>query len=207
MADRQQKKRTSGFTVAIWMFLFFPVGIYFLHKRLTEEETEALKNSKTVRTLGYILILLGVIYIVLFSGEILNQQDNTYIPQLVLSTILFIGGGIWTLIGAGRMRKRGLQYQAEVHQAEPVTQSYGSKAYQNAASENLPPIMDADKISETFQSAMGSMSEMMSNMSANAKPMQPRTRVVECEGCGASNEVTEGVTSKCQFCKKLISYE
>ncbi|WMJ86054.1 hypothetical protein [Anaerocolumna sp. MB42-C2] len=106
-----KKKRTSVITIILWDIFFFPVGIYFIHRRLTEDKTETLKNSRTVNVLGWILVVLGLIYLLLgFTGGLESENGESVVGMIVIMVTLFLGGGLLTLRGAKRMRILGERY-------------------------------------------------------------------------------------------------
>lgn len=82
-----EKKRTSGWTVFIAFIIFAPLGFFFLHKRLTEDKSESLRNSKIVKIFAWTLISFFIIYLyALFTTD--NKLEGILIA-LGLSSLFF----------------------------------------------------------------------------------------------------------------------
>lgn len=59
-----QKKSFSWAIIILMFFLFFPVGIYMLVKKMIDEKFNYIKNGNSLRVLGWILIGFAAIYLI-----------------------------------------------------------------------------------------------------------------------------------------------
>ncbi|QHQ59770.1 hypothetical protein Ana3638_02270 [Anaerocolumna sedimenticola] len=106
-----KKKRTSVIATILWCIFFFPVGIYFIYRRLTEDKTETLRNSRTVNVLGWILTVLGIIYLLLgVTGGMETENGESVVGMIFIMVTLCLGGGALTLRGAKKMKILGERY-------------------------------------------------------------------------------------------------
>lgn len=219
---KTKHKRTSVTLIIIWMIFFFPVGVYFIYKRMTEDKTETLKNSKKVYALGWILIALGIMYFSMALTGQLTTDDGSIAGMLIMIVVLFFGGGFWTLSGARNMNKRGRKYNQYISVinagetdidiiAGAVSVTYETalkdiqelidigffpNAYINASSKKLVLVdNDIDGQQITLQTKSTSKSDLN------------RKKVIKCSTCGANMVVIEGEIIKCEYCGTLLAYE
>ena len=219
-----KKKRTSVITIILWDIFFFPVGIYFIHRRLTEDKTETLRNSRTVNVLGWILVVLGLIYLLLgFTGGLKSENGESVVGMIVIMVALFLGGGLLTLRGAKRMRILGERYNKYcqiiyANQTDLVTIANAAGVSAETAQKDLRDMIDSGffpgaYIDLTLQEVIlpGSRNKNQQvNMQQPAQQTiqnEPRRKVVKCPNCGASNEVVEGITKECEYCETPIAFE
>ncbi len=212
MENMEARKRTSVPVIIFMMFFFFPLGIYLIYRRMTEDKTEILKYSKKVNALGCILIAIGIMYIfVMLDSQVISEGNN--VGFLIFLIILFIGGGIKTLNGAGKMRKKGIMYKKYI-------------SLINGNQTNIDII--AESVFVTYETAVNDLQEMINvgffpNAYINesigeiilpGRPIvieriieQPiRRKIIKCPNCGASKEVLEGQSMKCDYCDSPLAY-
>lgn len=60
-----QKKSASWGAITLWLIFFFPVGIFLIIKKVTNEKFSYIKNGKALKNLGIVLMCFGAIYLIM----------------------------------------------------------------------------------------------------------------------------------------------
>lgn len=229
------RKRTSVAAVVAGIILFFPVGIYLLHKRLTEDKSEAIKSSRVVKGFGWFFIATGVICMIPTNDTTSDTAGMAANDILALAVI--IGIGVFLLYRGRKMKKYGQRYIL-----------YNSMICNNrrnlddiAASVNIPKVAVIkelqdlinegylqggyiDKVKqEVLVPEFSNISPQNITIQLQPEPQSPRPqpqptatnmqvkapqrRVVICPNCGGNNECVEGTPIACEFCGSPISCE
>jgi len=218
------KKHTPIIVIIIAMIFFFPIGIYLIYKRMTDDKTEILKNSKTVKKLGWFLVFLGIVYAILYiSGGFETESGEKVAEPLILMIVLFLGGGILTLRGSRKMRKRGEVYEKCLRNVNSNQRDISSIANNLSISHEETEKVLHEMINEGFfedaHFDMINKKIVLPNSSFNDHYVRiqykatnsshvadsPRIKVVECPNCGADIESTEGFVTECEYCGSRIN--
>ncbi len=209
-------KRTSGWVVFAWFILFFPVGIYFLHRRLTEDRTESLRNSKIVNVLGWILVSMGALYIILlFTAD--NDRESIISALIILGGI-FIIPGLRVLYGAKKMKQKGMRYNRYYH----IINGRISSIAEIARSAAVPPKIALTEIQDMIDCGFipgayidlnrleiilpGSRSNIRQVILNQANQKEKRKKAINCPNCGANGVVTEGTATECEYCGTPLAF-
>jgi len=212
-------KRTSGWVVFFWFIFFFPLGIYLLHRRLTEDKTESLRNSKIVNVLGWILVSLGVLYISLLFTTDNNAEGFTS----VMIAIIFLGGifiapGLRVLYGARKMKIKGMRYNRYYH----IINGRVSSIAEIARSAVVPAKVALTDIQEMLDCGFfpgayidlnlqeiilpGSRNNIHQVILNQANQKEKRKKAINCPNCGANGVVTEGTATECEYCGTPLAF-
>lgn len=219
------RKRTSVIVVILWFFFFFPLGIYYLHRRLTEDKTESLKNSRSVRVCGWILISFGIIYLLIaFTEDIQTSEDlSSDLGALTLAIALFLGTGLRVLIGARNMKIRGMRYNrychiingnvtgiANIAKAAAVSDKVALSDLQEMIDNGFYPgaYIDLD-LQEIILPGNQNKQTIFDQPVAekNVDENEKRKKVINCPYCGANCVVTEGTATECEYCGSPLVYQ
>ncbi|MDD3192468.1 MAG: TFIIB-type zinc ribbon-containing protein [Oscillospiraceae bacterium] len=206
-----QKKSTSWGIIALWLILFFPVGIFFIVKKMTGDKFSYIKNGKALKNLGVVLICFAGLYLImLFTG------DLTAGP--VLSIILIFGGsGALCLYKGMEYIKRGTKYNRyvaiinasndllvdNIAAAVPTTYDQAVKDIQSMLDDGffMNAYLDLNKRELIMAKAAPQPNVIANNMfvgSQGATNNQPHS--VKCPNCGATNTVVPGAKNECEYC-------
>ena len=217
-------KHTPIIVIIISMIFFFPIGIYLIYKRMTVDKTESLRNSKTVKNLGWILIFLGIVYTIIFIiGGFETESGEKVAEPLIFLIVLFLGGGILTLRGSRKMRKRGELYEKCLRNVNSNQRDISSiannlsisledteKVLQEMINEGFFEDAHFDMINKEIVLPNSSFNDhyvrvhyKATNNSHVTEP--PKRKVVECPNCGADIESTEGYVTECEYCGSRIN--
>lgn len=198
------RKPTSWGWIIFWFIFFWPIGLILLIKRLAVDKSATLNNGKTVAVISYILIGIGVIYLIMaFTEE----------SSLSIAAVLFIGGGIWVNRVAAKMKHRGDRYKKYidliVNQNQTAVDSIASAVgvtYDVAVADLRKMIAAGYFVGAQIDLArreivlMRHAVQQVSQFSA----AQPRDKVVTCGSCGANNKVPAGGIAECEYCGSLL---
>lgn len=211
-------RRTSGWVVFLWFILFFPLGIYFLHRRLTEDKTESLRNSKIVNVLGWILVSIGALYI-----SLLFTTDNAEGFTSVIIAFIFLGGifivpGLRVLYGARKMKQKGMRYNRYYH----IINGKVSSIAEIARSAAVPPKVALTDIQEMIDCGFfpgayidlnrqeiilpGSRNNIHQVILNQSNQKEKRKKAINCPNCGANGVVTEGTATECEYCGTPLAF-
>lgn len=100
----------SWSVVILLLFVFFPVGIFLLVRKVTLEIDSYTKNGTVMQTLGGVLLALGLMYTFLgLTGALVDENGNSA-TAVVLGICVFGLGGLALLIQGVRYWRRGKIY-------------------------------------------------------------------------------------------------
>lgn len=203
-----------SWTVIVIIFIFFwPLGIYLVCKKIDLDKKASLNSGRILVIIGWILLVLGVFYII---GSI--AEPTITAGQVFSGLLLFVGGGI-ALIVVGRRNKRNAQkYKKYI---DMVVNQNIKDIDTIACVMNLPyEVVKSDLQNmidkEYFLNAYidESKGEIIIvhkqrqdyNKEANANfNSNVQMVVVTCKGCGAKNKILQGSVGECEFCGSPIS--
>jgi hypothetical protein len=206
-------KKTSSPVVILLLILFWPIGLYVLYKKVTGDKTSALKNSKTLNTVGWVFAAFSAIYLLMAISGGMPASD-------ALSAFVFFGaGGALMIYGSNRMKKNAAKLkkyisvvinnnqtsidniaaaiptdyeQAKNDLQKMIDSGYFQGAYIDASNREIV-------LPKRENSPSTNLSE--NNIQYENKSMeQPRFKVVICKNCGANNTVAEGNLCECEYC-------
>jgi len=195
------KKPTSWGWIIFWFILFWPVGLVLLIQRLSVDKSAALKSGKGVAIASYILMGMGVIYLIMAFEA----------PGLLAAAVIFGGGGFLVNWFARKTKRTGERYKKYialvVNQSQTSIDNIASAvgvSYEVAA-KDLQKMID----SGYFTGAYIDMAQREIILAKIAHPQvyTPYTpshapiqeRVVTCGSCGANNRVA-GHIGECEYC-------
>lgn len=213
-----QKKPTSWGTIALWLILFFPVGIFFIVKKMTDEKFNYIKNGKSLRIVGYILLGFAAIYLIMgLTGELKTEDGSSVIGPVILMLIIFGGGGALCIFKGANYIKRGTKYNRYVSiinasndllldniaAAVPTTYDKAASDIQSMLDIGffMNAYLDLNKRELIMAKPAAKPSAAINNTYTgftDATNSQPRS--LKCPNCGATNTVIPGVRNECEYC-------
>lgn len=106
-----QKKSFSWGIIILMLFLFFPVAIFMIVKKMSDEKFNYIKNGKSLRCLGIVLISFAVIYMVMgLNGDVMSNDRGT----IIVIIIAFVVGGALSLFKGTEFINRGKKFNRYV---------------------------------------------------------------------------------------------
>ena len=209
-----QKKTFSWGIIALMFIVFFPVGIWMLVKKMTNEKFNYIKNGKSLKVLAWILIIFAVIYLImLITGELEAEDGSSVVGSLIMMIMLFGGGGAFALYKAHSYIKKGTKYNRYVSiinnsnntLIDTIAAAYPT-TYEKAA-EDIQSMIDDGYFMNAYidlnrrelimpqKSVSDNITVNQNSTHIDAQPMS-----IECKNCGATNTVVPGAVNECEYC-------
>lgn len=218
------KKSISWGSIILMFFLFFPVGIFMLVKKMTTEKWNYANNGKSLQRLGWVLFGIGCIYI--FTGSSLDFQGEdgrNAVEALIFLIILFNGSGLLCIFKGKKyvkLARKFSRYSSIVnanidHSIDNIASEYPID-YETAC-KDLQYMLDIGYFPDSYLDLGGRelvtpqkwqqsgkvMFYESTPQTVQPKTMQPKTvqpRVVKCPNCGATNTLKPNAPNECEYC-------
>ncbi len=210
-----QKKSFSWGIIILMLFLFFPVAIYMIVKKMSSEKFNMIKNGKSLKILGWVLIGFAAMYLLLgITGELQTEDGSSAVGGIIVAECIFGGLGALSLVKGIQYIKCGEKYNRYVSvvnasndllidniaAAIPTT-------YEKAAAD-LQAMIDAGYFMNAYVDLNRRELVMHRNQQsnyANTYTVYPqnagaKTMSKKCPNCGATNTVVEGIACECEYC-------
>ena len=222
---KKNKTMANGWII-FWIIFCWPLGFLFLFKKLNNDKSAIMKDTKIYMVVSYIMIGFGVFYSALAfsssSASTGNAANNAAAGFVLL--ILFGGGGVLLNLYARNIRKTGEKYKKYISLIINQNQS----SIDNIASAAGVPYATAEKdlqkminagyfagafidvsqraiISSSFVTRRVSISASASARADVTMPtVQEQMKIVACGNCGANGRVTVGQIVECEYCGSAL---
>ena len=207
----RQNKSFSWGLILLMLILFFPVGIYMIVKKVTTEKFNYINNGKALKVLGWVLIGLGIIYIIPTDSE----AGSDTVGSILFGILLFGGLGALSLLKGFKYEKLGKKYARYVSivNTTPNTSINAIAAavpttYEQAV-KDLQSMINSGYFMNTYLDLnRGELVRAYSNFPQNNYNFTPNTAYkpnlqrisTKCPSCGAPNNIVKGTANECEFC-------
>ena len=199
------KKTMSWGWIIFWCILLWPLGLFFLFRKIGSDKTATLKNSKTVAVISYVLIGLGIIYLVMSIAEDAN---------MIAAAVVFGGGGVCLFLVSRRMKKNGIKYKKYISlvvnqqqkQIDIIAAEVGVR-YETAKNDLLKMIDNGYFVGAYINETNREIVLLQPVYSSSVQPVYaipPQMHVVACRGCGANNMAVVGQVKECDYCSSPV---
>lgn len=195
-----QKNKTMSWGLIIFLcIIFWPVGLFFLFKKINADKSATLQSSKKVFIISYVLIAMGVIYL---AGSAEKEPSSSGVA------VLFIIGGIWLFVVARKMKANGEKYKKYISivinqrlfDIDNIASSVG--VTYEVARRDLQKMIDTGYFTDAFINASTREIVLVSNSSEVKSQVQ--SKVVACKSCGANNSIIVGQNNICEYCGSAV---
>lgn len=195
----------SWFWVVLALILFWPVGLFLLFRKLSQDRSATMNMGGLVAVVSFFLMFLGMVYLSLM----ITSGAGYLVPMLLTG-----GGGIWLFRVSRNMKATGVRYKRYID----LVINQGMTSIDDIAAvvgvdysmalTDLQKMIDggyfrAAYIDASRRSIIVSATQAAPQMAQGMQP-QAHDRVVTCNGCGANNRVMAHV-STCEYCGSPIS--
>jgi Zn finger protein HypA/HybF involved in hydrogenase expression len=213
MTTNTGKKPVSWGWIIVCLFLFWPVGLFLLIKRLAVDKSATLSRGKTIMVVSYILMGLGVFYFFMVITGNVEETESTMsaISYAFLMLVLFSGGGVLLNWFARKTKRAGERYKKYitliVNQSQTLIDNIASAVGipYDLAVKDLQKMIDMgyfigayiDVNQREIVLAKTAPPQTLTQSASPAIPIQEK--VVACSNCGANNKVT-GQIGECEYC-------
>lgn len=208
-----QKKSFSWGTIALMFFLFFPIGICMLVRKMTYEKFNYIKNGKSLKILGWILIGLAVIYLILgITGDLKTEDGSSVVGGVIIMLMIFGGGGAFALYKAHSYIKKGKKYSRyisiinssndtlidNIAAAYPTSFEQAARDLQSMLDDGyfMNAYVDLNRRELIVPQKAASVNIDVNQSSASST----QSTSVKCKNCGATNTVVPGTANECEYC-------
>lgn len=209
-----QKKSFSWAIIILMFFLFFPVGIYMLVKKMIDEKFNYIKNGNSLRVLGWILIGFAAIYLISgLTGDLQTEEGSSIVGSIIMMLIIFGGGGAFSLykgfsyINKGKKYKR---YVSIINSSNDTLLDNIAAAYPTSfekAAEDIQSMIDDGYFMNAYvdlnrRELVMPQKAASVNVTANQNPSTSGRilKSLKCKNCGATNTVALGAINECEYC-------
>ncbi len=203
-----QKQSFSWGLIILMLFLFFPVGIFMIVKKVTSEKFNVVKNGKSLKTLGIVLLCFAGIYLIMAITE-----DASVLSAFFLFAVL---GGLSFYKGEQYIKK-GTKYSRYVSiinanndgsidniaAAYPTSYEQAVKDIQEMldAGYFMNSYIDQNKRELVMPKSQNTIKVEINNVVGNnATAVDTQPRAVKCQNCGATNTIVTGRANECEYC-------
>ncbi len=105
---REAKSSPSWGVVIFLLIIFWPVGLYLLFKKISTGDT--LGEGKVLRVVGWLFIVLAIIYISLSESNLVVSENGESIESTIevlrgVGSFFFIGGGVMLFMARSKRTK------------------------------------------------------------------------------------------------------
>lgn len=212
------KSSISWGVIILFMILFWPVGVFLLIRKITQDKAAVLKNSKVFFGIGVFLIVVAIFGV---TGDLTaaNGQIDSLASTLAAGIFLLAGGGA-LIYFSRKMKREGLKYKRyisvvvnngvtsidDIAAAVPCTYDdavidlqkmidigYFNNGYIDFGARTLI-LPGHDHVANRMDEGL------MSDTDASA----PRQEAVICGSCGAKNVIFEGANAECEYCGSYL---
>lgn len=203
-----KKKPPSCVAIVLWFIFFWPVGVYFLIKKLSSDETTTLKKSKVLFGIGLFFIFAFVIMLSEgFGGEIDTRTA-------VFGSIFYLVSGILLIYLAKRTKDSGERHKRLINiiinQQERTIENIASQVVlsYDATVKELQKMIDKGVFNGAYIDY--GKHEIVIPTKAEEVPINqttviyPKQKVVKCPNCGGNNVIFVGQVCVCDFCGSPI---
>jgi len=201
-----KKKNLSWGWVVFWLIIFWPVGLYFLIKKLPPKG-----KAVALSVIAWFFIVIGGLGAIgIISGE--APADNI-IPVLISLIV-----GVLLLRKAKRVKKTRIRYEKYIDLI--INQNVRSIDYiasevglpYNLVIKDLQNMIDLGYLKDAYiqtddrKLVFRQLEQQVFTIeTADENKASAQTISVRCSGCGASNVVVVGKVTECEYCGSPIN--
>jgi len=199
----ENNRTTSWGIVVFFLFIFWPIGLILLFKKLATDKSAAIRCGKSLTRISYVMIGIGLICLVtMISGS----------TGMAGPTVIFLGGGIWVNRIAKRTTITGERYKKYisliVNQGQTSIDSIAAVVGvpYTVAVTDLQKMISSGFFTGAFIDVVNRKIILAAVPQANpmAMAVAPQVIVAACGSCGANNRVITGQLAECEYCGSHI---
>lgn len=199
-----QKKSASWGAITLWLIFFFPVGIFLIIKKVTNEKFSYIKNGKALKNLGLVLMCFGAIYL------IMSITDDV---AMLTAFFIFGGLGVLSFVKGNQYIKKGNKYNRYVFiinannntLIDNIAAAYPTSFEQ--ATEDIQSMLDDGYFMNSYidlnrRELIMPQRSVSVNITVNQNTTRTETQPtsVKCKNCGATNMLVPSTVNECEYC-------
>ncbi len=216
-----QKKNYSWGLILFMFFLFFPVGIWMLIRKINGERLSYSKIGKSLKIVGWILLSFAFLYLVMgITGELEMEDGSSTVGSVITSLLIFGGGGYLCLKKSTNYLERGAKYSKylsivntsndlkidRIAASFPTTFEEAVKDLQTMIDDGyfINSYIDLTRRELVMPKNTTSAHEDSKQMYYEQAEATEQRRINNCPNCGAPNTNTLGLVVECEYCGSML---
>lgn len=211
---------TSWPIIIVAFIIFWPVGVFLLIKRLTENKTNPAgaggAGQGVKKAIGIILIVIGALGGIGTLGS--TTENSDWVGGFIVA-LMFIAGGIALLLNVKKHKKdeelvqkyRSIIVKGDVRRLDTIAQTIG-RPYE-VVHDEVKRIIEKGYIQNAYLDEGAREVVLMRSTAPLISPVKPKhttanatsakTKTVACPCCGANNTIV-GNTGECEYCGAVL---
>lgn len=206
------KKSTPWGVIILLLIVFSPIGIYLLISKLTIIKAAALKNSRTLSIIGWILIVFCVYFLIMAAtGNVKTYSTSNISGSIIYAFVFYGGGGTFMVYFAHKMRVNALKFKKYIFIVGNQKQTSLDKiavaiptTYEKACTD-LQHMINIGYFVDAYLDTNNRQIVLPNRKQSEDASLQQQIKAIECKNCGANNNVIVGQVYKCEYCDSIMN--
>lgn len=213
------KKKTFSWKYVIVLTIFiWPIGLYFLVKKLITDKTAAIKGTTAFKYVGIGLFIFGLLgTLVSLTGQLTQtvngQEAPATLEYTILSTcliLIFMVGGVVVWIKANKFSRQGILFKQYINMIinSHITSIKDISSKMRKQVDDVCIDLEIMIQRDIFQGANIDYSNyqiVLTELNTNSLTDKPiKRKNITCSSCGAQNEVIIKKESRCEYCGTIL---
>lgn len=204
----KKKKSPSWIAIIIWFIFFWPVSIYLIWKKLSTDKAATMKNSKVLRVIGIVFVVMGAIMLT----EVGNDTG-----MALFGFLFYAGGGALIIWGSIKVKQSGERYKKYIdiviNQNQTTIDNIASmmRLTYDQTVKDLQKMIDIGYFEGAYIDQANHEIVLLhrqhtpvNNQVQNHSEPQAQQKTVKCPNCGGNSVLTVGCVCECDFCGSPI---
>lgn len=208
--NKEELPKWLQWRVIIITFIFFwPLGIYFIWKRIDLDKKSQLNLGRNLIITGWVLTVLSIIYLIGALGD-----STIAVGDMIFTVLLFGSSGVGLIVLGKKSKKNAekikkyiaLVVNQEVTSIEDIATAV-ALPYE-ITKKDIQKMIDKEYFTGAYINESTKEIVLPNNHKQgdekqeyiNVNKPNAEMLVVTCKGCGANNKVTKGSVVECEFC-------
>ena len=210
--NKKNISATSWVAVGLLLYFFFPVGIYFLLRKLRKEPQNYKANATVAIAIGGIFLFVAVFYLInAAAGNVVaDSETSVWLMAGILLLLCCAVGGPLVALGL-KYRRLGLlmdrYYPRIIHSEDGDLDSIAAAAGlpRDVVYGDLLRLIGAGALGDSYiDEATGKLQSALVGSGRTKAPQTP-TQMIVCPHCGGKTRVIPGAVNQCEYCDSQLS--
>ncbi|AOV07128.1 hypothetical protein [Sporosarcina ureilytica] len=189
------------------LIIFWPVGVFFLVRKLRTDKKASLSSGRKMMIWGWIIVGGGLIS----SGALM---EDGWVSG-IFGTLFYVAAGLALIYFGKKSSIRAEKYKKYIDLiVNKKLRSIGTIASAIPTASNVAISDIEDMIKKGFfedayinysADEIVLITDEVQDQNLSITNQKVKMNVIPCNGCGANNKVVKGQVGNCQYCGSLIS--
>ena len=212
-----QKKSFSWLIISIFLFLFFPVAIWMIVKKVTTEKWNMIENGKGVKRVGLFVWALGLFYVIMAAaGQVTVEEGENLVSGCIMVVLVFGFLGLLCMRKGAKYQAMGNKYNRYLSLVDSGCYSLSNIAaayptdYETAAADIQLMINDgmfpkAHIDYERGELVLPGVERPQEAPETSFQRVSQQAKEIQCPYCGGRNKVVPGSVAECEYCGSQLT--